>query len=203
MEVLYEIIKNNKIIANMKRRDSILIALNELIEMVDNYNKKLARYISLDSCKDLLGIRFFEKKDMYGAKSDMDYNPEIYPDTRKSIKRKHPVIPLTPEEECYNEDGLIGTTESDITINRDKQIHIITINLDENSIRFENFFYELDFASYEYKRLCKISDLHTCEYDFSNIQFNELEDLNDFLCHNALGWLSDKASKKVILSYDV
>lgn len=204
MDVLYEVIKDNKIIANMVRRDTIFCVMNELVEMMDNYNKRLAKYSSLTSSHDLLGLRFFDRKDMYGENGPRsDHSPEIYPDSRKYIKREHPLIFIAEEEECYTEDGLIALIESDMERNRNDMNHIVTIDLDKNSIKFDNLSKELEHSEYQEKNLCKISELNTCEYDFSNINLNELEDVGDFISHNALGWLSDEAPGKVILSYGI
>ena len=199
MDILYEIIKNNTIIANMcNNRENLMIVVKELIEMVDSYNRKLVGSSVYDAYEDLLGMRFLEKRDFYGRQSDVYYSPEIYPDTRKYIIEMHPLFKLSLEEDCFTTDGLIGITRSDLKRNKEGMNYTIIINLDNNTVMFKEFFDEISFIDYEFLGIKEVADLNTCEYDFSNIQFNELEDLNDFLCNNTAGWLSEKMPNKVI-----
>lgn len=200
MNILYEIIRDSITIASMcKKSKNLLAAIEVLTEMLENYNLNLVGSPLLPEYRGLVGLRFFEKTDFYGRKFDFDYMPELYNNTRNFIKREYPHANLTPDSDCLIDDGLIGITKDDIRTNSIRMDYVVIINLDSNTASFSGFFDEISFDEYVFMDLYRISNLETCEYNFSNVHFNELEDLSEFLIDNTYGWLSGKVPNKVIM----
>lgn len=203
MEVLYEIVKNGKIIANMiKGIDSPTDTLEELVKMINNYNRNLIDSNLFNIYYKILGLRFLERADYQGHRSDVHFVPDIYLSTRTFIADTYPFVDISKEDECFIRDGLIGLTDENMKKNKEGVDRIITISLDNNNICFENFLTAYSFEDFESFGTGFVSDLNTCEHDFSNVKFNELEDFCSFLYVNTPGFLLKDSPKRVYMLYE-
>lgn len=192
--IVYNIRKNGRIIGNMHKEQGYLsLAIVDVIDILDNYNANL---VNSKMNGSLLAVRMFEHENEKGNKS-FSLKPAIYKDSRNSIADFHPTFRLTSNDRTRMELGNIATIQNDILRNMDLAECGVEIDLDTCSVSFIDLCFRYGYKIWEDKFKKKKSDLNFTSYNLSNVAFNELSDLYDFVKENIYGWLDESMPNMV------
>lgn len=181
-KVLYQIIKDSNIIGNMLiSYKAFSDVVENVISIIKNYNMNL---VNSSLSGNELAVRMFECENNTGDYSD-DIKPKLHTESKKYLENFHKSFKITDEDYTSEKYGKIAITTKDLYKNLSKTKQIININLTTCKIRFIDTFKMVE--------VIKAREYDTCEYNFSDLSFNELEDLHDFISNNK-GWITTGCS---------
>lgn len=188
-DIVYIIRKDSKIIGSMHAKEGyFLSAIVDVIDILDNYNANL---VNSKMNNSLLAIRMFEKENERGDKS-LAFKPALCTESRNSIADFFPTFRLTSRDKTDADFGSIGTTNRDIAKSMTDAGCGVEINLDTCRVSFVDLCFKYGYRTWEEKFKMKKSELKLSPYDITDVAFNELDDLFEFVKENICGWLTDK-----------
>ena len=195
-DLLVEIKKHDQVLANCLYYDigCFSIAVDLTIEIINNYNKNLINS-NLDLI--LLAVRMLQRenvdKTIYVSKE-----PWIPIDTLNYLHKKYPdFLAFNIGEVMHTDFGCLGVTEKDISANSDGINLEVVIDIDDRIIGFKNAWNEVLKVDWIKKHDPKdLNDFKICKYSLDKLYFNELDEVQEFICANYNGWLSKLSCHK-------
>lgn len=191
-KIVIEILKDYSIIGNaLFHHDGFLPnTISKVTEIIDNYNMNLSRGLLFN---EELAIRMFEIEDASG--SSKTRKPILAINSIKFMKKQFPTVYLSKDSNTNYAAGVIAITDKDKQINLNESTKIARINLDKKTISFMGTHLSILKTKWSEYSDIDASKFNVCEYDFSNLPFNELEDAWYFIRSNKEGWLDKEYDK--------
>ena len=192
--LVIEILKNGDAIGNIYFHwdGYFLNAIDRVRAIIDNYNKNLT---SKDLSDEILAIRLFDLDKSYGT-SDTDLCKPAYMEASLEFAKQTAKTFGTYFDSEFGrgeECGIVALTKDDMISNIHGAEYFAVIDLDCNIVSFENLWEEYDFS--EYEEIYEDNnpyDLNYCPVpNFSEVSFNELEELYNFIKSNIEGFLNE------------
>lgn len=179
---------------------STLLAINEVIKYIDNYNSSLINAFDPYHEPELLAARFFdvESKDGVGFYDRPEYCNESF-ELMKTLSEKRSDFPFVTDRIYMrnSKNGVVAIVKNDRFGNVNRANSIITINLDENYVQFGNLVKEYTPHEFETMKETTVGCLAFCPFQLDRVPFNELCDLHDFVIRH-LGGFRDEYNDELV-----
>jgi hypothetical protein len=168
--------------------------------IIDNYNK----YLSKITDNDLLVLRLFQEQDEQATiikdTAIVDYLSEEF------LKDVYPSLNIYGNSKSDKEFGKIAISNYDIERNINDGDMFVEIDFDKKLIETDNIYdiYDID----EYCEQFLISkdelELEMCpdEINLLLTEFNEIEDVINFIKRNSLGWYDIGLTDTIFVPFD-
>lgn len=191
-KIVIELLKDGVIVGNILfHYDGFFPnAISKVMEIIDNYNVCLSK----DSFfNEELAIRMFERENKSG--NSKIWKPILAKDSEIFMKKEFPSVYLSDNKDTNYDAGVIAITNRDKQANLSESIKVARIDMDKKTVSFMGTHRSILKSEWNKYNSSDPSDLTVCEYNFSDLPFNELDDAWYFVRRNLDGWLEEEYCK--------